>query len=444
MTRYGTLIGAVACLSEAAYFNSDNDGFEEGSSEDKDQVEANLSSVASAEVASAIEAMSDTMLDPMGADADIPMAMKAISNKMDLHSASKVINHNSLPSDVSNLVQTVSDGDSDGTGFATKFDEASLDKARIALNDLVEKAWVELDNKIFKCKGFQDMNRNNYGQVTRDIMRLIEQINDLERIEAEAIEGISQKEQEILDVEALLAKETKLYNIEYTENKAELTIRQNDLDVFTFILKFTKCADATATFAQVCELRSGRKTLLFHDHATATEYKKLLNPRAKKSIDQILRSVETSFIQQPVNSTTPPPKVQKEPVIGEDGKACIGAVGQKAGGADTETGGEGMGDEDECMKACGPDPPDCVSAPPAFCPTAPMHALPSSPITGSFCTFGGGVVELTGCWMKLVSTDLRIWSMLFFARGFKSFLYSVAVAWSWKSKVLRPLRNSQT
>ena len=43
-------------------------------------------------------------------------------------------------------------------------------------------------------------------------MRLIEQINDLESIEAEAVEGISQKEQELLDVEVLLE------NIEYSEN----------------------------------------------------------------------------------------------------------------------------------------------------------------------------------------------------------------------------------
>lgn len=33
-------------------------------------------------------------------------------------------------------------------------------------------------------------NYENYGQVIRDIARLIEQINDLERIEAEAVEGI--------------------------------------------------------------------------------------------------------------------------------------------------------------------------------------------------------------------------------------------------------------
>merc|ERR1740130_2661116 len=100
---------------------------------------------------------------------------------------------------------------------------------------------------------------------------------------------MSQKEMEIIDVKEMIERETKLYNIEYAENKAELTIRQNDLDVFAFILKFTKCKDATATLAQtdarVCEMKSGRKTILYSDADTASKYKKLLTPRAKRSID---------------------------------------------------------------------------------------------------------------------------------------------------------------
>jgi hypothetical protein len=364
MARQCLILGVVTCLGDAAVVTDGNVGLNEDFSDDKDQVAANLSSVASAEVASAVEVFSDTLFDPEGMDTSVHEAMAGISGKMDLKHAAQVVNHDKLPADVSGLVQTVSDGGGD-SDFATQFDEASLDKARIALNSLIEKAWTELDNKIFKCKGFQDMNRNNYGQVTRDIMRLVEQINDLERIESESIEGISQKEQEIQDVKDQIALETKLYNTEYAENKAELTIRQNDLDVFAFILKFTKCKDATAfsqTEARVCEMKSGRKTILYSDANTASKYKTLLTPRAKKSIDQILRSVESeslkgSFLQQPSsNSTTPNVPAQTEPVVGEDGKPCIGAVGQKGG----NSGGGGMGDEDECMKSCGPDPPDCA------------------------------------------------------------------------------------
>jgi len=327
--------------------------------DDADQIGANLSSVVSAEVASLLGAFSDDLLDSEPGNDDVPQALNAVADKMDLRSAAKAMNSQSLPQDVSNLVQVVADGDSDGNaGFASQFDEKSLEKARIALNRLVEKAWDELDDKIFKCKGFQDMNRNTYSQVDRDIMRLVEQINDLERIEAQAIDGINMKEQEILDVQALLAKELGLYNTEYATNKADLTIKQNDLDVFQFILVFTKCKDATSlsqTASRICQTQSGRKTILFSDAGTAQKYSAMLTSRAKRSIDQILRSVDaTSFLQQPANPnvtmTTIPPPVRKEPVVGEDGKPCMGAAGGSAG----------MGKEDLCMKSCGPDPPDCA------------------------------------------------------------------------------------
>jgi len=265
-------------------------------------------------------------------------ALKAASAQMDVKSAAQLMAKKELTPDVANLVQKVNTGSFGG------FSEEALAKARRALNDLVEKAWIELDDKIFKCKGFQDMNRENYAQTHRDIMRLIEQINDLERIEAEAIEGISEKDQEIRDVQALVAKETKLYNIEYAENKVELTIRQNDLDVFQFILVFTKCADATSLVQsqmRVCETRSGRKTLFFNDEEAAHKYSTMLTPTSRNSLDKILRSVDqghVSWLQQPANVSQPPVKAAS-PTKGSEGKECGGL--------------------DPCT-SCGPDPPDCA------------------------------------------------------------------------------------
>merc|ERR1719386_212782 len=183
---------------------------------------------------------------------------------MDVPSAAKMVAHRTLSPEVQNLVQGVAAG-STAAGFATAFSEDSLAKARKALNELIEKAWIELDDKIMECKGFEDMNRENYGQVTRDIARLIEQINDLERIEAEAVEGINQKDMEIKGVEDLLEKETSAYNAEYATNSAQLTIHQNDLDVFQFILVFTKCSDATSlSQVKVCQTSSGAHVLSFH------------------------------------------------------------------------------------------------------------------------------------------------------------------------------------
>merc|ERR1719443_1895827 len=153
-------------------------------------------------------------------------AMRSIEGQMDVSSAAKMVARRGLTPDVQNLVQGVAgEGSGANAGFSAGFSEESLAKARRALNELIEKAWIELDDKIMECKGFEDMNRENYGQVTRDIARLIEQINDLERIEAEAVEGINSKDMEIKAVEDLIDKETKEYNAEYAINTKDQEIK---------------------------------------------------------------------------------------------------------------------------------------------------------------------------------------------------------------------------
>ena len=69
---------------------------------------------------------------------------------------------------------------------------------------------------------------------------MVEQIADLERIETESLEGIANMAVSIKEVEAELSKETKIYMLNYAKNSEELTRRQNDLDVFRFILTFTQ------------------------------------------------------------------------------------------------------------------------------------------------------------------------------------------------------------
>merc|ERR1719443_2097475 len=238
---------------------------------------------------------------------DVPEAAKFVSGK------------SSLSPDVQKLVQGVSSSKADA-GFAAAFSEESLAKARKALNELIEKAWIELDDKIMECKGFEDMNRENYGQVTRDIARLIEQINDLEHIEAEAVEGINTKDMEIKSVEDLLEKETAAYNAEYATNSAQLTIHQNDLDVFQFILVFTKCEDATSlSQVKVCQTAEGAHVLSFQNDDANRKYQKMLTPTARKEVDRLL----SSFVQQPQNTTEPPAKIPKTPV--KDGMSSMEA-----------------------------------------------------------------------------------------------------------------------
>lgn len=276
----------------------------------------------SSQASQMLDTISSSLLDPEhNKFSDMGSAMRAVEGQMDVPSAAKLVARRTLTPDVQSLVQGVAGGVNSGSGgFSAAFSEESLAKARRALNELIEKAWVELDDKLMECKGFEDMNRENYGQVTRDIARLIEQINDLERIEAEAVEGIQQKDMEIKGVEDLLEKETQAYNAEYAINSATLTIHQNDLDVFQFILVFTKCDDATSLAqTKVCEAHDGSRMFVFHDSAANEKYNKMLTNTAKKEVNRLL----TSLVQQPGNSSEPPAKIPKAPV--KDGMSAVEA-----------------------------------------------------------------------------------------------------------------------
>merc|ERR1719409_636992 len=228
--------------------------------------------------------------------------MKAVSGKMDLKTALKAVASHKLPNEVQAFVKT------EGT-VKGQFDETSMAKARIALNDLVEKSWVELDDKIIECKEYQEMNRATFDQVVTDISRLVEQITDLERVETESLEGIAKTEMEIKAVEAELSKETKIYNFNFAKNTEELTRRQNDLDVFQFILTFTRCDDATsllqnnvnASSARICAIKGGGHSMCFRDHATQGRFNQIMSHSSKRAISEILAEVEghklTNFLQ---------------------------------------------------------------------------------------------------------------------------------------------------
>jgi dGTP triphosphohydrolase len=163
-----------------------------------------------------------------------------------------------LPSDVASLVRTGAEGHSQ-----QPFSEDSLAKARKYLNELVFKAWGELDDKLIECKEYEDRNLQTWEQVKVDIARLAETIADLSRLKAEATEMINAMEQNILATLATLKKETEQYTKVFMVNKHELTIRQNDLAVFSFMLKLVKCKKAAA-FVQldqhpaICETEGGR------------------------------------------------------------------------------------------------------------------------------------------------------------------------------------------
>jgi len=329
----------------------------------------------SAEISETLQGMAMDLLSihPVEGMASVRDGMKAVSGKLDLKTALKAVAHKNLPTDVRALVKSASTN----TGG---FDETSMAKARIALNDLVEAAWVELDDKIIECKEYQEMNRATFDQVVTDISRLVEQITDLERVETESLEGIAKMEMEIKAVEAELSKETKIYNFNYAKNSEELTRRQNDLDVFQFILTFTRCSDATSLMqssvnqTRICAIRGGGHAMCFQNHAAQTRFNQMMSHSSKKAISQILAEVEghklPNFLQlseDPASgtgngfTTTPNPAIaaamntQSSPVAGGDEPLPKGFVPApfccEAYGVSCGPSGGGI--------MCSPDPPDC-------------------------------------------------------------------------------------
>jgi hypothetical protein len=159
----------------------------------------------SADLRATVEALADSWLKPNGATPSVSQVMRSVGNKMNVEHAIEKIEKKNLPSDVVALVKA----SNSKQHLSQPFSEASLDKARVALNGLVEASWKELDDKIIECKEFEEQNRGTFDQVTSDISRLVEQISDLQRIESESIDGIASTEQQIGDVEALWLKRRK-------------------------------------------------------------------------------------------------------------------------------------------------------------------------------------------------------------------------------------------
>merc|ERR1719453_1603027 len=150
-----------------------------------------------------------------------------------------------LPEEITSLVSAQKKS---STGnHVGPFDEASLEKALKILNNMVEKAWKDLDDEIVKCKEFEDRNRGTFDQVMTDLARLGEQIADLERQRSEANENINTKETEFLQIQLELRKQTVIYMKIKWANTQEMTIRKNDLEVMTFVLELTKCKEGSST-----------------------------------------------------------------------------------------------------------------------------------------------------------------------------------------------------
>jgi len=146
------------------------------------------------------------------------------------------------------------------------------------------------------------------------------------------------------------------------------------LDVFQFILTFTRCADATSLLqhtsnvneTRICAVRGGGHTMCFHDHGAQTKFNQMMARSSKHTISQILEQVEggsmTSFLQgNQAPTTTANPAIAAaltapvSPVAGADEPLPKGFVPApfccEAYGVSCGAPGGGI--------MCSPDTPDC-------------------------------------------------------------------------------------
>jgi len=252
-----------------------------------------------------------------------------------------------LPADVASLVRA-SVKTSKGAS-QQPFSEDSLAKALKYLNEMMEKAWKELDDKVIACKEFEDKNRGSFEQVMTDIARLGEQIADLQRLIAASVESINAKDLEILAVQATLKHETSIYMKIYYENKQEMIIRRNDLAVFEFMLKLTKCK-AGGAFMQVekhtntpgvnmCNTPQGL-VLDFKDGRTQQQLERMMTPSARAAIREVLARMDmvrakeaAALLQRIAKPVETEDDDSSDAGADEDDASPISEVGSEAGKA---------------------------------------------------------------------------------------------------------------
>jgi len=294
----------------------------------------------------AVTSMVGEMLEGRGKGPKIRDIVKTANSKIDLEEAIHQLD-GQLPEDVSSLVRLTSKASADSKAAPAKpFSEASMQKARKILNNMVVQAQQELDDVLFDCKEFDERNRGTYEQVVNDLARLGSQLASLGEKRVDASSGISEKDSQRKHVEELLETATQVFTTKKTTNSAELTRRKNDLAVFDFILNLTACKPGQ-TFVQlgsdeqhvtVCDTNDGIQ-LNFDNKQLQAQVEKMMTPDARLALREALgqASGELSLAQHQVstrltNSTTTTPApvaaaavvpVQEGPAPGGQWKKCV-------------------------------------------------------------------------------------------------------------------------
>jgi len=147
----------------------------------------------------------------------------------------------SLPPSISAFVRT---------GRSNRdYNEASVDKARKILNNMISEAWGRLDKKIIDCQEFHDQNRERKNQMDADLAQMGDEISDLKGDRGGAVSGVQQIEAQIVEIKQKYTEEVQRRKDMKMSDDFEKRLRQDDIAVATFILKLTKCTTASSSNA---------------------------------------------------------------------------------------------------------------------------------------------------------------------------------------------------
>jgi hypothetical protein len=202
-----------------------------------------------------------------------------------------------LPSDVQNLLRLAH---TDQKRVAAALDEASMQKARKILNNMIYGAWLELDDVVFECKEFQDRNRGTYEQVVADLARLGSQLAKLGEKQVGANQGIAAADAARKNADTRMDVIKSDFTSTRFENAREISIRKNDLAVFDFILNATACKDGAASFIQheghqpevlLCDGNDGLE-LNFNNPKLQAQVELMMTPAARIALREALGQVE--------------------------------------------------------------------------------------------------------------------------------------------------------
>jgi hypothetical protein len=174
--------------------------------------------------------------------------IQEVSKEMDLATAASSLQQKHvLPKEVSSLLMRAS------INTSHTLEEVSLTKARKFLNGLVEAAQIELDDAIIEAKEFEARNRGTWRQVSADIARLSEQIAQAMKRASKAYSCVMLKDRQLIALNYKREAAQAEYMRQYKLHFADLQIKQNDLDVFDFLIKTTK---------QICDEQAKQSLLV--------------------------------------------------------------------------------------------------------------------------------------------------------------------------------------